>query len=91
MTQNSLPGLSKGYSLSSQKAADVRRPRLLEIAFGVLLLFVFLIGWYIGSTCTNKLTVLPLKHQAIERGFAEWQVIDQQVGTTEFVWKQQIN
>ncbi len=91
MVQNTLSTLNKNASAtSSTKVADVTqtKSKKIELSAGAILLFAFIVGWYLGSTCTNKLSVLPIKRQAIERGFAEWRVVDQQVGTTEFVWKQ---
>jgi hypothetical protein len=58
-----------------------------ELAVGGCIIAAFVLGCWAGSTCSNKWTVIPLKSQAIEKGFAEWQVVDQQQGITEFVWK----
>jgi hypothetical protein len=59
-----------------------------ELVTGACIVIVFVLGCYTGSVCSNKWSTMPLKQQAIEKGFAQWQVIDQQQGTTEFVWKQ---
>lgn len=59
-----------------------------ELIIGLCIIMAFIFGCYAGSSCSYKWSAMPLKHQAIEKGFAEWQVIDQQLGTTEFVWKQ---
>lgn len=32
--------------------------------------------------------VSPLKKEAVDRGFAEWKVVDNSSGQTQFVWKQ---
>ena len=59
-----------------------------ELIIGLCIITAFIFGCYAGSTCSYKWSAMPLKQQALEKGFAEWQVIDQQLGTTEFVWKQ---
>lgn len=63
------------------------RLKLSDIVIGVFILLSFLIGCYIGSSCSYQWNVAPLKSQAIEKGYAEWQVIDTMNGQTEFVWK----
>lgn len=59
-----------------------------ELVVGLCVVIAFVLGCYAGATCSYKWSAMPLKQQAIEKGFAQWQVIDQQLGTTEFVWKQ---
>jgi hypothetical protein len=58
-----------------------------EIFASILILVAFIFGCYLGSSCSYKWNVIPLKSQAIDKGFAEWQVVDPVNGRTEFVWK----
>lgn len=59
-----------------------------EIFASILILVAFIFGCYLGSSCSYKWNVIPLKSQAIDKGFAEWQVVDPINGRTEFVWKE---
>lgn len=58
-----------------------------EVFAAFLILVAFIGGCYLGSSCSYKWNVIPLKSQAIEKGYAEWQVVDLINGHTEFVWK----
>ena len=58
-----------------------------EVLVAFLILISFIGGCYLGSSCSYKWNVVPLKSQAIEKGYAEWQVVDPINGHTEFVWK----
>ncbi len=58
-----------------------------EVFVALLILVAFIGGCYLGSSCSYKWNVVPLKSQAIEKGYAEWQVIDPINGHTKFVWK----
>ncbi len=83
-------------SLSGQRFAEagaIRKTRTIatkpsELIAAATIVIAFVAGCYTGSSCTSNWTVAPLKSQAIEKGFAEWQVIDQNQGITKFVWKE---
>jgi hypothetical protein len=74
-------------NISSKKTNTViAKPS--EIFASILILFAFVLGCYLGSSCSYKWNVIPLKSQAIDKGFAEWQVVNPLNGQTEFVWKE---
>lgn len=54
-------------------------------------LFSLLVGIGIGGIIEQELvterTILQMRVQAVERGFAEWQV-DPKTGTTTFQWRE---
>jgi len=59
-----------------------------EIIAGFCVLVAFIFGCYAGSSCTKKWSVSPLKSEAVEKGYAEWQIVDNHSGATKFAWKQ---
>jgi hypothetical protein len=59
-----------------------------EILAGFCVLIAFILGCFAGSSCTNKWSVATLKSEAVQKGYAEWQIIDNQSGATKFTWKQ---
>jgi hypothetical protein len=53
----------------------------------VLMALTFILGIILTFLACMIFMAAPLKKQAVERGFAEWQVTDTSIGATKFVWK----
>ena len=47
----------------------------------------FILGGLISLLLTIIFIVNPIKGEAIEKGYAEWKVVDNNTGETKFVWK----
>lgn len=63
------------------------RLKLTEIFYGLISLIAFLLGIYVGSNYVYKTKVVALQRDAIQKGFAEWVVVNAETGSTEFSWK----
>jgi hypothetical protein len=53
----------------------------------ILMALTFILGIILTFLACMIFMAAPLKKQAVERGFAEWQVTDTSIGATKFVWK----
>jgi len=53
----------------------------------ILVVISFILGILLSNIVVNKSKVLPMQREAISKGFAEWIVVDQETGATEFAWK----
>lgn len=53
----------------------------------VLIVFAFILGGLISLLLSIILLVNPIKGEAVEKGYAEWKVVDNNTGETKFVWK----
>lgn len=69
----------------SNFAKPIFKPR--EIVCAALMVVSLVVGIIIGSTSITKGTVMPMQREAISKGFAQWIVVDQENGRTEFAWK----
>ena len=70
------------HSMKNPKSLSTK-----EILAGIATIFVFSIGCYVGSCYSYKTVVIPFKQEALQKGYAEWLVVDQVTGRTEFMWK----
>ena len=70
------------------KELRTTRLKTSEIVLSAIVLIAFVIGITIGSNCTFKSSTVPLQRDAIQKGFAEWVVVDPETGRTEFAWNQ---
>lgn len=50
-------------------------------------IFSSLMGMLICCTCYEAFVVQPIKADAIEKGYAQWQVVNIKTGQTEFKFK----
>lgn len=57
----------------------------------ILMALTFILGIILTFLACMIFMAAPLKKQAVERGFAEWQVTDNSIGATKFVWKETEN
>jgi len=57
----------------------------------ILMALTFILGTILTFLACMVFMAAPLKKQAVERGFAEWQVTDTSIGATKFVWKENQN
>jgi hypothetical protein len=57
----------------------------------ILMALTFILGIVLTFLACMIFMAAPLKKQAVERGFAEWQVTDTSIGATKFVWKENQN
>ena len=69
------------------KELRTTRLKTSEIICGAIILVAFLIGIFVGSNYVHKTKVVALQRDAIQKGFAEWVVVDSENGATEFSWK----
>ena len=53
----------------------------------VLMALTFILGAILTFLACMIFMAAPLKKQAVERGYAEWVVMDNSIGATKFVWK----
>jgi len=53
----------------------------------VLMALTFILGIVLTFLACMIFMTAPLKKQAVERGYAEWVVMDNSIGATKFVWK----
>lgn len=55
------------------------------------LIFISSITFILGTLLSFLMFILlllnPLKGEAVEKGYAEWKVVDNNTGETKFVWK----
>jgi hypothetical protein len=55
------------------------------------LIVISIIAFFLGGMVSLLLSILlmvgPLKGEAVEKGYAEWKVVDNNTGETKFAWK----
>jgi hypothetical protein len=54
--------------------------------------FIFmLITFFVGMTAALLIVIIfwiePMQGEAIKRGYAEWEIVNKNTGTTKFNWK----
>jgi hypothetical protein len=57
----------------------------------ILMVLSMGLGILVALAIASFVFVSPLKKEAVERGYAEWQVTDNSIGATRFVWKETKN
>lgn len=53
----------------------------------IISIIAFFLGGMVSLLLSIFLMVNPLKGEAVEKGYAEWKVVDNNTGETKFVWK----
>lgn len=52
----------------------------------ILCVLSSVLGVCVGIIAMFTFSIQPMKKEAVERGFASWEVIDNSNGTTKFTW-----
>lgn len=79
-------------SMNKEQALGLKAPAPPPQSYGVwpsLVLGTILgiVGYSLGATIESKTGTKPLMEQAIQKGYATWEIVDFSNGHTEFVWK----
>lgn len=53
----------------------------------IFMLLTFFVGMAITIILVMVLWIEPMQGEAIKRGYAEWEIVNKNTGTTKFNWK----
>ncbi len=53
----------------------------------IISIIAFMLGGMVSLLLSIFLMLNPIKGEAVEKGYAEWKVVDNNTGETKFVWK----